>query len=118
MSAAQAALRDLKVSSEYAGVLAPPKLAAEFMSTHSCLAENMKLKAHVLELLVREEQRDAETDRTRDETMSQIRATQGHLTALGQEVSSLKRTQSSIAADSADAECPEAGPSTKRPCFD
>lgn len=86
VSAAQAALRDLQLSCEYASALASPTLAAGLMAANSWLAEARELRAHVAELLAREEQRDTEADRIRDEAMALIRAAEDHLAALGQEV--------------------------------
>lgn len=43
----------MKFSYEFADVFPARKLAAGFMAAHSWLAEKMKLKAHLEELLVR-----------------------------------------------------------------
>ena len=112
VAAAQAALRDLQFSCEYAGVLAPPTLAAGLWAARAWLSETVQLKARVVDLIAREQRRDSEADRIRNEAMARIRAAQDHLTALGQEVSSLKRPR---AADTTDGDGPEAGPSNKRP---
>ena len=97
---AQDALRSLQLECRYAGVPAPPTLAARLMSVRAWLVAMNQLKARVAGIQFAIRQHDTDDDLLRGETMARICAAQDHLAVLSAQVAN-KRPYGAVDTDPA-----------------